>query len=136
MNALSSTMAERPEDEAPKPRRSRMFSRLGLLRCPVCKSATIVFSSELIEDLFREYYIDCRNAICGLRFKGSLTLDYVVRPSSITVPGLNLPTRIPTPSEVNAAADRLLMVDDDPDQTSIFEFLNPATETSPHHDPP
>lgn len=136
--AISLNSQERPEPGLPDGAGAGPaagYARTGLLNCPVCGSRSTILSSQQVCLTMREYFMDCRNVLCGLRFKASMVFDYIIRPSSIQDDSLDLPVRIPTRAEVMAAADRRR---DDPaaDQTNIFDFLGGAPESEVLPDPP
>ncbi len=59
--------------------------------CPHCKVRAKVRSSVVLSDLLSELYCECRNAQCRCRFVAHLEPAYLLFPSAIPDPEIQLP---------------------------------------------
>lgn len=79
-------------------REARSRIRRGTVVCPVCDSAATIHGSERVTPLVKTLWCRCTNLMCGMTWRMQLAFEYVVSPSAIARPDLELP---PAPVELH-----------------------------------
>lgn len=86
------------------------------MRCPHCNCAATCRTSRQITPTYRELYYECTNLFCGCTFHSSESIDYILVPSAIPDPSIDIPVR-PMPRQ--KVMDMLR--DKDPNQPDMFD---------------
>lgn len=59
-------------------------------RCPHCKAAGKVYSSRQITELYKQFYIQCRNPECAHAWLAELMVVHTITPSACPNPTLQI----------------------------------------------
>jgi hypothetical protein len=65
--------------------------RRGTMTCPVCNDVAMIRDSDQETPLVKAIWCMCANPDCGLTWKAQIALVYVLSPSAIARPDLDLP---------------------------------------------
>ncbi|MXO64876.1 ogr/Delta-like zinc finger family protein [Altericroceibacterium endophyticum] len=110
--------------------------RRGSVICPVCHANGRIEGSEHVTDLVKTLWVHCSNTSCGMTWRMHLSFEFVISPSAIHRPDLNLPgapsdyprqTYAPGPPASVATAEDA----HDPNQMTIFDNLGGKDPKSP-----
>jgi hypothetical protein len=94
--------------------------RRGTITCPVCNDVAGIRDSDQETALVKALWCACTNVDCGLTFKAQISFVYMLSPSAIERPDLNLPGPPPGYARrVYAAGPPGLPPD--PNQLAMFE---------------
>lgn len=65
--------------------------RHSMIPCPHCHAPTLVRSSELVTPTSKDLYCLCLNPDCGATWKAQLSIVYMLSPSAMPRPGIDIP---------------------------------------------
>ena len=60
-------------------------------KCPCCREALYIRTSEEETPCFTRMYYQCSNVLCGATFNGAQTIDQQLSPSGLEKPFMQLP---------------------------------------------
>lgn len=72
-------------------RRITTRMRRGTITCPVCNDVAMIRDSDQETPLVKALWCICQNETCGLTWKAQISFVYVLSPSAIERPDLDLP---------------------------------------------
>ena len=78
-------------DHKPKALSERPTSTLRHI-CPICNDRARVRDGDDVTPLVREYYFQCLNVDCGATWKSQMAILYLLSPSAIHNPDVNIPS--------------------------------------------
>jgi hypothetical protein len=89
-------------------------------KCHVCHGPATIRTSFRVTELVVDYYIQCRNIMCGGTWKAQMAVCYMISPSALENSNIDVPDAPP-----GTIFPKMLKkkTGEDDEQTSIFDMM-------------